>query len=316
MKKRTTLLSFLLMAFLMLLPLAGGAQSITRNKKQQTTKTTTTKKVKQNNSSSEGKKKKTTSSKLSSNNTSSSATKSYKSFYIEHPGDRDAVIQQLIDDMVYVEGGTFTMGATREQGSNVDSDETPTHQVSLSGYYIGKYEVTQEQWVAVMGEKPEYLTGSPRHPVAYVSWDDCQIFVGRLSAITKKQFRLPTEAEWEYAARGGIHSKGYKYSGSNYVGDVAWFHDNCDHNPHPVGTKLPNELGLYDMSGNLTEWCFDWKGGYNSASKMNPSGPSSGSDRVCRGGSCLLYDNSARVSNRDSCVPISRNGFIGFRLAM
>ena len=217
--------------------------------------------------------------------------------------------------MVYVSGGTFTMGATSEQGSDADSDEKPTHSVTLSGYYIGKYEVTQELWEAVMGSNPSYFKGD-NLPVERVSWNDVQEFLRKLNAMTGKRYRLPTEAEWEFAARGGNSSRGYKYSGSNSLGNVAWYYDNSGSRTHAVGTKSPNELGIYDMSGNVWEWCQDWKGGYSSSPQRNPKGPNSGSRRVIRGGGLFSDARSCRVSCRFGNTPDSRSYILGFRLAL
>ena len=252
------------------------------------------------------------------------------------------------DDMVYVEGGTFTMGATSEQGSDANSYEKPTHQVTLSDFYIGKYEVTQQLWEYVMKYSGTAADGSSMsayasdvwlgsnpssshgvgiyYPAYYVSWGDVvNIFIPRLNRITGKTFRLPTEAEWEYAARGGNKSKGYKYSGSNTIGDVAWNRVNSyelgssspDYGTHQVGTKSPNELGIYDMSGNVWEWCSDWYSSsyYSSSPSINPTGPTSGSNRVLRGGSWINDAQYCRVSYRHSDSPDDRgfNG-VGFRL--
>ena len=235
-----------------------------------------------------------------------------------------SVIGRLMENMVFVEGGTFTMGATSEQGSDAYDEEKPAHQVTLSSYYIGKYEVTQEEWEAVMGNNPSAFKGSKR-PVESVSWLDCQEFISKLNAMTGQTFRLPTEAEWEYAARGGNKSRGTKYAGGSDIGSVAWYRVNIydkgssspDFGTHPVGQKQPNELGLYDMSGNVCEWCndwYDWKY-YKSSPQTNPQGPSSGSDRVYRGGS---WDSSAgycRVSYREDDEPSFRYIFLGLRLA-
>ncbi|MBQ6584525.1 MAG: formylglycine-generating enzyme family protein [Alistipes sp.] len=217
-------------------------------------------------------------------------------------------------DMVYVEGGTFTMGATSEQGSDAYSDESPIHSVTVSDFYIGKYEVTQAQWRAVMGSNPSYFTGD-NLPVKQVSWDDIQEFITKLNTMTGKTFRLPTEAEWEYAARGGNQSKGYKYSGSNTLDNVAWYTNNSGGKTHPVGQKQPNELGLYDMSGNVWEWCQDWYGSYSSSSQTNPTGPNSGYGRVLRGGSWFSNAALCRVSSRSYSNPHSHYGNHGFRLA-
>ena len=200
-------------------------------------------------------------------------------------------------EMVRVEGGTFTMGATAEQGSDANEDEKPAHQVTLSSYMIGKTEVTQELWEAVMGSNPSDFKGS-NLPVEEVSWEDCQTFIRKLNALTGKNFRLPTEAEWEFAARGGNNSRGYKYSGSNTVSNVAWYKDNSSSTTHPVATKAPNELGIYDMSGNVWEWCSDWYGSYSSSSQYNPTGSNTGSSRVLRGGSWFYYAFACRVSGR------------------
>lgn len=217
--------------------------------------------------------------------------------------------------MVAVEGGTFTMGATSEQGSDAYDDEKPAHQVTLSDYYIGETEVTQELWQAVMGSNPSYFTGNLQRPVGSVSWDDCQTFISKLNNLTGENFRLPTEAEWEYAARGGNASEGYKYSGSNSIGDVAWYWDNSSSTPHPVKTKQANELGIYDMSGNVYEWCADWYSYYSSSPQDNPTGPSSGSGPVLRGGSWFSLARGCRVACRSSINPDSRSDDFGLRLA-
>ena len=224
--------------------------------------------------------------------------------------DGDATIGGF--EMVFVEGGTFTMGATAEQESDAYDFESPTHSVTLSSYYIGKYEVTQAQWRAVMGSNPSLFAGD-NLPVEQVSWNDIQEFITKLNQQTGKTFRLPTEAEWEYAARGGNKSKGYKYSGSNTVDDVAWYNNNSSNTTHPVGQKAPNELGIYDMSGNVWEWCQDWYGSYSSDSQTNPTGPNSGSGRVLRGSSLLGDVVSCRISYRIFIDPDSRYIY-GFRL--
>ena len=224
--------------------------------------------------------------------------------------------------MIAVEGGTFTMGATSEQSSNANDNETPVHTVTLSSYSIGETEVTQALWQAVMGNNPSRFSGSKK-PVDSVSWDDCQEFIRKLNALTGENFRLPTEAEWEFAARGGNESCGYKYAGSNNIDDVAWYWDNIlsqssgnvGYGTQVVATKLPNELGLYDMSGNVWEWCNDWYGDYSSSSQTNPKGPSTGSDRVCRGGGWDYYAWICRVSCRGNGAP-HRSSYFGFRLAL
>ena len=224
--------------------------------------------------------------------------------------------------MIAVEGGTFKMGAqsSDSSGDNYDSDasssESPVHSVTLSSYYIGETEVTQELLEAVMGNNPSYYSGYPQRPVEYVSWNDCQEFITKLNNLTGKNFRLPTEAEWEYAARGGNKSKGYKYSGGNTIGDVAWYKDNSSSQTHDVKTKQANELGIYDMSGNVCEWCHDWYGSYSSGSQTNPTGPASGSYRVARGGSWSFIALYCRVSDRFISGPDRSNNYLGLRLSL
>ena len=218
-------------------------------------------------------------------------------------------------DMIRVEAGTFTMGATTEMKDPWD-DEKPTHQVTLTNdYYIGKYEVTQALWKAVMGKNPSNFKGD-NLPVEEVSWNDCQKFISKLNSITGKTFRLPTEAEWEYAARGGKKSRGYQYSGSNNLSDVAWYTDNSGSKTHTVGSKQANELGIYDMSGNVYEWCQDWKGSYSSSSQVNPTGDNSGSIRVFRGGSWGSTARSCRSSYRNNSTLDSRSYDLGLRLVL
>ena len=243
--------------------------------------------------------------------------------------------------MVNVEGGTFTMGATAEQGSDAWSDEKPTHEVTLSDFAIGQTEVTQELWVAVMGSNPSWFNGygnsdygsyhsnvdygtNLQRPVEMVTWEDCQAFIAKLNSLTGRTFRLPTEAEWEYAARGGQLSEGHKYAGSDDIGKVAWYTSNAysvgssnsNYGTHSVATKAPNELSLYDMTGNVWEWCADWYGDYSSSPQTNPTGPASGSKRVCRGGSWNSNAVRCRVSTRSSQVPAYRAYRQGLRLAL
>ena len=218
-------------------------------------------------------------------------------------------------DMVWVEGGTFCMGATSEQGLDSVSDEWPVHSVTLSGYYIGKTEVTQALWKAVMGSNPSWFKGD-NLPVENVSWNDCQEFIRKLNDLTGQNFRLPTEAEWEFACRGGINSGGYRYSGSDYIDDVAWYDDNSRETTHPVAKKLPNELGIYDMSGNVWEWCNDWYGFYCSGAQINPKGPCDGLNRVYRGGSWGYYGWCCRSSLRNCDSPGYHSVYLGLRLAL
>ena len=215
-------------------------------------------------------------------------------------------------EMVFVEGGTFTMGCTEEK-SECCPDESPAHKVKLSSYYISKYLVTQELWLEVMKNNPSKCKGE-NLPVEYVNWYDVQDFIKKLNQLTGKLYRLPTEAEWEFAARGGNKSKGYKYSGSNNINDVAWNDVNSKYTTFPVGLKQPNELGIYDMSGNVGEWCNDWYGNYSVTPKTNPTGAKKGSIHVLRGG--RRENITSRVSHRGVYQSgRDRNEFFGFRLA-
>ena len=219
-------------------------------------------------------------------------------------------------NIVRVDGGTFTMGATPEQGSKVGSDEKPVHQVTLSTYSIGETEVTQALWQAVMGNNPSKYKGST-NPVDGVSWDDCQSFIQKLNELTGRRFRLPTEAEWEFAARGGNKSRGYMYSGSNNIDDVAWYIDNSSSmKTKAVKSKQSNELGLYDISGNVFEWCQDWYGSYINGAQTNPTGSASGSEHVLRGGAFPVPETFCRLSSRFHNKPTSRSNTMGLRLAL
>ena len=223
------------------------------------------------------------------------------------------VLSLLVGNMVQVEGGSFQMGGTSEQGDDAYNNEKPVHEVTLSDYYMGKYEVRQSEWEVVMGSNPSYFKGEDL-PVEQVSWEDCHEFIGRLNALTGLNFKLPTEAQWEYAARGGNLSKSYKYSGSNDLGEVGWYGSNSGNCTHRVGEKQPNELGLYDMSGNVWEWCEDRYGGYSVTSQRDPLGAASGSYRVFRGGCWYYGARSCRVSFRYYDRPGIRYYILGFRL--
>lgn len=233
-------------------------------------------------------------------------------------------------DFVLVEGGSFTMGS-----NSGDSDGKPVHQVTVSSFLIGKFEVTQEQYQAVIGTNPSFFSSgseAPKRPVEQVSWYDAVNFCNKLSEMeglqkvytingtdvradfSRNGYRLPTEAEWEYAARGGASSKNYKYAGSNDVGQVAWYGDNSGRMTHAVGTKAPNGLGLYDMSGNVFEWCWDWYGRYRSNQQTDPAGSSSGTSRVRRGGCWYNEAVILRVASRGDSTLSSRYSNLGFRV--
>ncbi len=277
------------------------------------------------------------------------AEEARKKAYEEAFHNKTFTVNGVSFEMIAVKGGTFTMGGTSEQGGDCEDDEKPAHIVTLSDYYIGKFEVTvgvfrefvnetnyrtdadkegwSWVWTGSTWEKKNGVNwkcnanGSVRnssednHPVIHVSWNDAKAFCKWLTGKTGQTFRLPTEAEWEYAARGGNKSNGYKFSGSNSIDNVAWYTSNSGSMTHPVGTKSPNELGIYDMTGNVWEWCQDWYGNYSSGSQTNPHGHSTGSSRVCRGGGWNYYAKHCRVSNRD--YRTQDNGYIilGFRLA-
>ena len=225
--------------------------------------------------------------------------------------------------MVNVEGGTFMMGAQNidltfpNYDGEARDDESPVHEVELSDYYIGETLVTQALWKAVMGNNPSGFTGDDDFPVERVSWYDIvKRFIPALNKKTGRTFRLPTEAEWEYAARGGNKSKGHKYSGSDEIDEVAWYYRNSGGETHPVKGKKANELGLYDISGNVWEWCSDWFGEYSSGAQTNPQGPDEVSRRVLRGGSFGSKASGCRVSFRFNYTPNSRSCYFGFRLVL
>jgi len=225
-------------------------------------------------------------------------------------------------EMVFVEGGTFMIGSPEVTSGY----EYPAHKVTVSSFYIGKYEITQKQWKLIMGTslKQQCVRAGETsiegegddYPMYYVSWEDAQEFIRRLNEATGKQYRLPTEAEWEYAARGGNKSKNYKYSGSNNLDDVAWYRSNSEGSTRPIGTKRPNELEIYDMSGNVWEWCYDWAERYSSSDQHDPIGPSSGATRVIRGGDWNNGDHYCRVSARSWHPPIYASYLLGFRVVL
>ena len=230
--------------------------------------------------------------------------------------------------MVPVEGGTFLMGS---EADDAYTDEQPVHQVTVSSFSIGQTEVTQALWYAVMGEKPtnggsQWTSDkglNDNSPAYLISWDDCQEFIAKLNQLTGKEFRLPTEAEWEYAARGGAQSQGYTFSGSNSADEVAWYNllsmtdDAISKGVRNVATKKANELQIYDMSGNVWEWCSDWYGFYASEAQTNPTGAEVGSYRVLRGGGWSNPNSRAcRVTNRGYFNPSDYSDYTGLRLAL
>jgi formylglycine-generating enzyme required for sulfatase activity len=224
-----------------------------------------------------------------------------------------------LPEMVFVKGGTFQMGS-----NDGEYNERPVHTVTLDDFYIGKYEVTQKEWREIMGTNPSSSKDCDNCPVEKVSWNEVQEFLKKLNAKTGKNYRLPTEAEWEYAARGGNQSKGYTYSGSNTTDNVAWYGENSyylgsehkNYGTNPVGQKSSNELGIYDMSGNVREWCSDWYGSdyYKNSSSNNPKGANSGTYRVLRGGAWFNKPASCRIAYRYSNAPTNRYSNIGFRV--
>lgn len=244
---------------------------------------------------------------------------------IAETSEKVVTVNGVTINMVFVEGGNFIMGETVEQGHSVRASSRPAHKVNLAGFYIGKHEVTQELWMAVMGDNPSRFRDDDKNPVDSVSWNDCQEFIKALNQITEMKFRLPTEAEWEYAARGGNKSKMFKFAGSNDLEKVAWYRDNTgkktwygvkDNKTYAVGLKMPNELGLFDMSGNVWEWCQDWVGYYSEKEEHNPKGPSSGYYRIVRGGSWRSDPEECRNAERYYEASERVNNYFGFRLAM
>ncbi|MBQ9588398.1 MAG: formylglycine-generating enzyme family protein [Bacteroidales bacterium] len=233
-------------------------------------------------------------------------------------GSVDIKVGDMKFRMMPVPGGTFTMGCTRPSGAKHNYDaEFPTHKVSVDTFYMGKFEVTQRLYMTVMGENPSRWTYNDSLPVEQVSWNDAQMFIARLSQMTGYRFRLPTEAEWEFAARGGNLSKNHVFPGQDGdPGSVAWYGMNSGNITHPVGRKKPNELGLHDMAGNVWEWCSDWYGDYSAEEQTNPRGPKHGESRILRGGSLNSPSWGCTVSDRSWYQPDYGYGFHGFRLVL
>ena len=239
-------------------------------------------------------------------------------------GEQKTVIRNLVANLVRVEGGTFLMGAQRtdSQSNNYDAeaqdDESPVHEVTLDDYYIGKFEVTQREWRTIMDYELDWTEQYGRgddFPAYNVSRTEALRFMEKLSAMTSLSFRLPTEAQWEYAARGGNKSQHYRYSGSNAVDEVAWHKENANGTVHPVGSRQPNELGLFDMSGNLWEWCLDTYGEYPATPQTNPVA-NSGNKFVLRGGSWTYLPSYCRVTCRDSYSDDNASISVGFRVCL
>ena len=232
-------------------------------------------------------------------------------------------LKKLMADMVLVEGGTYMMGNPDRDRNHEYAEDVP-HEVTLSSFYICKYEVTEALWTAVMGSNPSGYPSGDNYPVEQVNWYDCQDFVEKLSELTGRHFRLPTEAEWEYAARGGKRSRGYRYSGSYNLDEIGWHVGNAHHYKREVGTKKPNELGLYDMTGNVSEWCQDKLDieYYHHSPSINPQGPdrSTYKDNRCfRGGSFCddeKYDELKVYTRNTGMPPEEKYGHLGLRLAM
>lgn len=234
--------------------------------------------------------------------------------------------------MVFVQGGSFQMGHTIEQGSEYNFNQLPVHKVTLDGFFIGQTEVTQALWVAVMGSNPSKYRDDSSCPVDQVTWADCMVFIGKLNELTGMKFRLPTESEWEFAARGGTKSRGYKYSGGNRLYEVAWCGEPHYAPKHPVGTKKANELGIFDMTGNVSEWCSDyyahWPTEFAARPQTNPKGPGEAyysgqriiQPHVLRGSCNENDDNESYLCTRGGLTDVdfrsSRGDCIGLRLAM
>lgn len=230
--------------------------------------------------------------------------------------EQQEVIREIVSDMVRVEGGIFQMGSDDGLAA---ADEAPVHSVTLSSFRINRFTVTQKQWRTLMGTDPGWNSNygvGDEFPATYVTYSDCESFVSKLYLLSGLKFRLPTEAEWEYAARGGKQSQGTLYSGSDNPDEVAWHQGNAGNVLHRPGSLRPNELGLYDMSGNIWEWCSDWYGAYSADAQTNPTGPSNGNRRVVRGGSFSYEAPYSRVSQRNSLARDYRSFVTGFRVVI
>ena len=230
--------------------------------------------------------------------------------------EQKEVIREIASNMVRVEGGTFPMGSDDELAA---ADEAPIHSVTLSSFRMNKFTVTRKQWRVLMGTDPgwnsNYGIGDDL-PATHLSYVDCLAFLNKLNSLTDLTFRLPTEAQWEYAARGGKQSHSMRYSGSDNPNEVAWHQDNAGNVLHKPGILHPNELGLYDMSGNIWEWCSDWYAEYSVSAQTDPIGPTIGSRRVVRGGSFSYEASYSRVTQRNNLSPDYHSFVTGFRLAM
>ena len=226
------------------------------------------------------------------------------------------VFSKMLENMIFVDGGTFIMG-TENNDYRQNQDNTPAHLVEIEPFFICRYEVTQDEWELVTGSNPSEFQGA-NLPVENISWEDCQVFINKLNDMTGMDFRLPSEAEWEYAAQGGKYSLHYNYAGSEYPKSVAWYADNSKAKTHQVGKKRPNELGIYDMSGNVSEWCRDYYefSFYQHSPSLNPTGPEKGQNKVVRGGAWMMNENYINIKYRAVYPTNEKNSSIGLRLAM
>ncbi len=314
MKKYLIILLMAMLPTLALAQKAGGHITRPGKAKPKTEKPATPKPSKKQTASKPSKKQSTTRTPVGSSPVTTSSSQSRPAMQ-----NKTFTVNGVSFTMVKIDSGTFTMGNTPEQDGSFLFD-IPPHQVTLSSYYIGETEVTQELWEAVMGNNPSHYKGSLR-PVEQVNCTDCEAFIIKLNKLTGEQFHIPTEAQWEFAARGGNKSKGYKYSGNNLLGEVAWYENNSSKIHHNVATRQPNELGIYDMSGNVAEWCSDWYDPKNvdesTDPKTDPTGLSYGTVRITRGGNFYMFgEQECLVSDREVSAPDFRASFLGLRLAL